>query len=116
MVDLELGLRHGCHHSLLDIRVAKAGGGGLRRCEDQVYTMSLDTEAEQRLHSGEDIDAVSVDNSVIWRDTRKKHLGECFYCIVQEKTLMSSKYVYSETHCSIEENSLEFNLWVINVT
>lgn len=81
MVDLDLGLRHGCHHSLLDIRVAKAGGGGLRRCEDQVDTISLDTEAQQSLHSGEDIDAVSVDNGIIWSNTRKKPLGECFYLI-----------------------------------
>lgn len=72
MVDLDLGLFHGRRHSLLDVRVAEAGDAGLGRREDYVDTISPDAKAEQCLYGGEDVNAVSVDDGIIWRDTRKK--------------------------------------------
>lgn len=72
MVDLDLGLFHGCRHSFLDVRVAEAGHARLRRWEDYMDTISPDAKAEQSLYGGEDVNAVSVNNGIIWRDTRKK--------------------------------------------
>ncbi len=64
MVDMNLGLLHGCRHGLLDNRVAEAGDAGLRRRKDEMDTRSLDAKAEQSLYGGEDVDAVSIDDCI----------------------------------------------------
>lgn len=73
-VDLDFGILHGRRHSLLDRRVAEAGDARLGGCEDEMDTMSPDAKTEQRLHGGENIEAVSIDNGMVWEDTRKKQI------------------------------------------
>lgn len=44
-------------------------------------TMSPDAKTEQCLHGGENIDAVSVDDGIIWKDTREKRLPKGFHLL-----------------------------------
>ena len=69
MVDLNLGLLQGRRHSFLHLWVAEAGDAGLGKREDDMDTITQNPEAEQSLNGGENVDAVSVDDGVIWRDT-----------------------------------------------
>lgn len=78
-VDLDLSLLHGCHHSLLNLQVAEAGDSRLWRGEDEVDTTSLHAHTEQRLHGGEHIDTIAIDDSVFWRNTKKKQLAAGFH-------------------------------------
>lgn len=65
MMDLNLGLLQGRHHRLLHLRLAEAQHAGLGSGEGHVDAMSLDANFLQRLHSGENVDAVAIDNGVI---------------------------------------------------
>lgn len=71
-VDPDLGFLQGRHNCLLHRRVTEGGDAGLRGGEEQMDTMSLDPEAEQRLHGGEDIQAAAIDDGIICTDTRSK--------------------------------------------
>lgn len=75
-VDLNLSLLQGRHHRLLHLRVAEARGGGLRNREGHVDATTLDAEFLQRLHSGEDVDAVAIDDDVICTD-RQTRMQRC---------------------------------------
>lgn len=72
-VDPDLGFLQGRQNCLLHRRVAEGRDAGLGGCEEQMDTMSLDPETEQRLHGGEDIQAASIDDGIICTDTRRKH-------------------------------------------
>lgn len=74
-VDVDLGLLHGRHCGLLDDGVAEAreGAGLGGRREDDMDATSPDAEAEQSLCGGEDVDGVSVDDGIIWKNTKKKY-------------------------------------------
>lgn len=67
LVDLNPGLLQGRHHRLLHLRVAEAGGGG-RSGEGHVDARTLDAQPLQSLHSGEDVQAVAIDDGVICTD------------------------------------------------
>lgn len=71
VVNLDPGLLHGCHHSSLHSGVAEAAQ--LRRRKNEEDTGSRDTEAEQGLHRGEHIQAVSIDDCVLCRITDGQH-------------------------------------------
>lgn len=64
-VDPHLGLCQGREHRRLYCRVAEAGRPRLGGREDEMDATSADGEAEQRLHGGEDVQAVPVDDSVV---------------------------------------------------
>lgn len=68
VVDLNLGPLQGRHHRLPHLWLAEARGGGLSSSEDQVDATTLDAQFLQRRHSGENVDAVAIDNGVIWTD------------------------------------------------
>lgn len=70
MVDLHFCVLQGCRHGLLDRQVAEAEDARLGGREDEMDTMSPHAETEQRLHGGENIDAVSVDDGVVWKEGR----------------------------------------------
>lgn len=70
MVDLHFFVLQGCCHGLLDRQVAEAEDARLGGREDEMDTMSPHAETEQRLHGGENIDAVSIDDGVVWKEGR----------------------------------------------
>lgn len=65
MMNLNLSLLQGCHYHLFHLRLTEAQHAGLRSSEDHMDPMSLDTKFLQRLHSGENINAVAIDDGVI---------------------------------------------------
>ena len=67
MVELHLGLLQGRHHRLLHLRVARAPGG-LGDSQGHVDASALDAKFLQRRHGGEHVQAVAIDNGVIWAD------------------------------------------------
>lgn len=68
VVNLNPSLLQGRHHRPLHLRVAEARGGRLRNGERHVDTTTLDAKFLQRLHGGKNVDAVAIDNGVIWTD------------------------------------------------
>lgn len=79
VVDQDLGLLQGRHHSSVHGRVAETtrgggGAGGFRRREHEVDTIAGDTEAEQSLHRGVDVDVVAVDDGVTWSTEREREM------------------------------------------
>lgn len=81
VVDLNLGLLQGRHHRLLHLRVAEARGGGLRNSEHHVDTPTLDAQFLQRLHGGENVHAVAIDDGVIWTQTRTRRCATVTFLV-----------------------------------